>query len=88
MKEIRLIGYVPKRSILAIRPTMESASKEPFTSTSILPHELVSAMRTHIVECPYLAVLSTHHENGGLANRELLYEIIAGILDLLDASNV
>jgi hypothetical protein len=36
------------------------------------------------MECTYLAVLSTHYEKGGFANREILYEVIAGIRDLID----
>jgi hypothetical protein len=40
------------------------------------------------MECPYLAVLSAHNENGSFANGKILYEVIARIWELLDPSDI
>jgi hypothetical protein len=67
---------------------MESARKESLAGPGILPNQLVAAMRAHVVECAYPAIPVTHYENGGLTNREILYEVITGFRDLLDPPDI
>ena len=45
-------------------------------------------MRTHVMECAYLAVFSAHYKNGGLADSQILHEVIADIGELLDSTDI
>lgn len=81
-----LIRHVPQLAVIVIGPAMETTD-ESADITLRMNGDLIAAMQAHVVEGPQLILPIPGDDDRRITDRQILYEIITGILRLVFASD-